>query len=214
MFYLRALLASGLGVLLCDVDTFFLKDPFPYFRGKYDLFGVVEIPDKFNFNATDTFLRVPQGSMFLCGGFLLFKNTPYAWLILDHLVLNIFRSDAKTSNRMNDQTFLHSVLQDLYWKIWDFRPRVGILPQQLFPPGWLFFRNETWRHENSDRVVWVHNNWVQGKEFKVLRYLSAGVRTPAPRLPHSSGFQPKILAKAFSFSSLRWLAPLKGAALC
>ena len=49
--------------------------------------------------------------------------------------------------------------------------QVGILSQEEFPPGPLFFKNETWREAHGHLSKLVHNNWVIGHDVKKQRFL-------------------------------------------
>jgi hypothetical protein len=49
--------------------------------------------------------------------------------------------------------------------------QVGILSQEEFPPGPLYFKNDTWREAHGHRSKLVHNNWVIGHDVKKQRFV-------------------------------------------
>jgi len=138
----------GVDVLLCDVDIAWLRDPMPYFKGPHDIFGVMEIRDPYYHEVLETVALSPNATFYLCGGFLYFRSNPKAFLILDHLLNKVFRAK-RGKQTDNDQTFLRFVLlnlQDL-----DFTPSVGVVPQQLFPPGGSSLGTKTGGRKTSDK---------------------------------------------------------------
>lgn len=171
---------------MCDVDIVFLKNPFPHFKGRHDLYGVIDLQDAVHADDTDTVAVNASSSMFFCGGILFFRSTAAASLIVDHLIMKVFRAERVTGEE-NDQTFLRFVLINLSF----FTPSasVAVLPQRLFPPGWLFFGNAAWRKEHRDDVVLVHNNWIRSKACKLLRWLQHGMW----RVPNSDGAVPSLI---------------------
>ena len=179
--YIQTLIDGGFDVLITDVDYLWVKNPFPFLEDpSFDVIGVREFPDRENFSAHETYLmshrpRTHEHAK-LCGGFLLFRNSIGGRLILDALSLKIFRAQRVTGLE-NDQFYLGVVVYELL----DLQPapRIGVLPQQLFPPGWLYFRDSikpkgynaaVWHLDNRDAVVTVHNNWLIGKERKLKRF--------------------------------------------
>ncbi|CAI7785635.1 unnamed protein product [Closterium sp. NIES-54] len=150
---------------------------------EYDVVGVREFPDTYNFYATSTYLMDPRPAQLdhakLCGGFVLFRNTPGGRLILELLILKIYRAP-KVTGRENDQLYLGMVIYELL-NISP-APLVGVLPQTLFPPGWLYFPESSSMPPgrlgvlpSRDAVVTIHNNWMSGKDNKLARFKTAGL---------------------------------------
>ncbi|CAI5485700.1 unnamed protein product [Closterium sp. Naga37s-1] len=157
-------------------------DAFPV-RG-YDVVGVRELPDSVNFNATGTYPMARASANVLtaklCGGFVFLRSSPGGHLVLDAWSLKIARARRIRGNE-NDQFYLGAAISDVIKT--SPAPLVGVLPQKLFPPGWLFFRGDSnmppgtreepwWRLEDEEkaRVVTVHNNWLMGKSKKLARF--------------------------------------------
>ncbi|CAI7774273.1 unnamed protein product [Closterium sp. NIES-53] len=202
--YIRTLLHMGFNVLICDSDFIWVKDPLPFVhaipspqaihdsrsdgdafpvRG-YDVVGVRELPDSVNFNATGMYPMARASANVLtaklCGGFVFLRSSPGGHLVLDAWSLKIARARRIRGNE-NDQFYLGAAISDVIKT--SPAPLVGVLPQKLFPPGWLFFRGDSnmppgtreepwWRLEEEEkaRVVTVHNNWLMGKSKKLARF--------------------------------------------
>ena len=48
--------------------------------------------------------------------------------------------------------------------------KLYLLPQQAFPSGGLYFKNETWRSETHGKQTIVHNNYITGFDKKIKRF--------------------------------------------
>lgn len=48
--------------------------------------------------------------------------------------------------------------------------KLYLLPQEAFPSGGLYFKNETWRSETRGKQAIVHNNYITGFEKKIKRF--------------------------------------------
>ncbi|CAI5465796.1 unnamed protein product [Closterium sp. Yama58-4] len=146
--------------------------------------GVKELPDSVNFNATGTYPMARASANVLtaklCGGFVFLRSSPGGHLVLDAWSLKIAHAPRIRGNE-NDQFYLGAAISDVIKT--SPAPLVGVLPQKLFPPGWLFFRGDSnmppgtregpwWRldEEEKARVVTVHNNWLMGKSKKLARF--------------------------------------------
>ncbi|GJP40752.1 hypothetical protein CLOM_g409 [Closterium sp. NIES-68] len=150
---------------------------------EYDVVGVREFPDTYNFYATATYLMDPRPEKLdhakLCGGFVLFRNTPGGRLVLELLIMKIYRAP-KVTGRENDQLYLGMAIHELL-KV-NPAPLIGVLPQTLFPPGWLYFQDSSALPPGRrrvlpdwDAVVTIHNNWMAGKGNKLDRFVTAGL---------------------------------------
>lgn len=194
VFYVRELLFARVNVLLTDTDIVFLRNPLPFMHGAeatgvperpFDLMGMLDEPDWKGFkhlvpypvqqNASLQFLTKSN----FCGGFLFFRCSPGAWVMVDLLAMKLFQA-AKRTGKENEQTFLALVM----WESLQLKPpaRIAILPQQLFVPGWLYFTDKKygwWRQafkrRTKDPPVVVHNNWIVGREAKIQRFISKGL---------------------------------------
>lgn len=118
-------------------------------------------------------------------GFLYFRPHLRTFLLLDFWLYKIFRAERKTGIE-NDQVYLRFVIINLSFL--NNAPRVAVVPQQLFPPGWLYFGHSGWGKNHSAEVVTVHNNWIRTKECKMLRWLHHGLW----QLPGTNGAIPNI----------------------
>ncbi|GJP40750.1 hypothetical protein CLOM_g2163 [Closterium sp. NIES-68] len=202
--YIRTLLDMGFNVLICDSDFIWMKDPLPFVHATpppqairdsrsdgdafpvrgYDVVGVRELPDSADFNATGTYPMARDSANIqtakVCGGFVFLRSSPGGRLVLDAWSLKIARAVRIRGNE-NDQFYLGVAVSDVIKM--SPAPLVGVLPQKLFPPGWLYFRGDSnmppgtreepwWQLEEEEkvRVVTVHNNWLMGKGKKLARF--------------------------------------------
>jgi len=157
--YLINMVESYKHVIYTDVDTVWLEDPRVHFTGDYDLWMPLdeEIPTTF------------------CTGFM-------ALLPTRNTIETLQAWDLELANnpQLNQPLFNRLIKQNL--------ANVGRLDRQLFPSGDLYFGEEGVRSEeplwgSSDfrifhrhtQVVWVHNNWIVGKEKKIQRFKNAGL---------------------------------------
>ena len=145
--YVLPLIQNGYEVLFTDVDTYWLKDPFPYFTDDFDLAVERDLPK------------------FYCAGFVYFKPSKNTIAFLREWI------DFMTTDKSlkPDQ----KVMNDLMKKKKIPGLNVKILDSANFPNGKLFF-NEKWRGDKKEIVV-VHNNWIVGHDTKVERFKSCGM---------------------------------------
>jgi len=157
--YLLSMLESYSYVIYTDVDTVWLEDPRPHFKGDFDVWMTLdeEIPTTF------------------CTGFMALLPTSSTVDMLGTWDLEL--SKAPQLNQPIFNKLLHQ--KSL---------KVGKLDRQLFPSGDLYFGEEGVRSlepqrdgkesglfHRRGRVVLVHNNWIIGKEKKIQRFINVGL---------------------------------------
>ena len=133
-------------IIHSDVDALWLQDPRPYFEGNGDFFaqldGVIEGAPYF------------QGYLpYFCTGFLAIRKTKS---IVD--LLNAWKTELEIQVTGSDQVLFNSLVHKLNI---DGKP----LPMTKFACGTLYF--EQMPEKFQKQVVVVHNNFVQGLQFKV-----------------------------------------------
>ncbi|XP_038044160.1 UDP-D-xylose:L-fucose alpha-1,3-D-xylosyltransferase 1-like [Patiria miniata] len=147
--YILKFLEGGWEVLFTDVDTFWLRDPFPFLRGNFDL--AME---------QDNYRKVKPNDRNYCAGFVYFRPTERTLKFVREWI----RYMAEDKKLKPDQVVMNHLIRTKKVP----RLQVRVLNWDRFPNGKLFF-NETWRRERSDFVV-VHNNWIVGHDTKVERF--------------------------------------------
>ena len=149
-FYLSTLIKMYNNIIYSDIDTIWIGDPRPYFKGHAIDFwaqidGVIEGSPYF------------QGYVpFICTGFLALKSTRKTLKMLK-------KWQQAVSNDRHDQE------QNLLQKIaFELSMNFGVLPVRNFPYGLMYF-NAMGNKQRSDVVI-LHNNYVFGKEKKIQRF--------------------------------------------
>ncbi|ELR24793.1 fucosylgalactoside 3-alpha-galactosyltransferase [Acanthamoeba castellanii str. Neff] len=152
----RAIIATGLNVLVTDVDIVFMKDPLPLFVNKtVDLFFINDDMRK-------------GGQQALCGGFWLGRSNEHTMAFID----SVQRCEQKGIKEQPCFNKWHDKIR---------RQRNEVMPMDDFPSGYYYF-HEFWK-TTSDGVrvkvrpdpYIVHNNWIVGHENKIARFLQHGL---------------------------------------
>jgi len=135
----HALLEKQISVLVIDLDTVWVKDPF---------LQVQKAGQRSLLVTSDGFKR---GSEQKCGCFLFFRSGPGALEIASEWTKKTMEMDAA-----GNQHALNAILEHVDGRGWD----VGMLPMDQFPPG-----NKA--NDHTHATVY-HANWRIGTDKKVL----------------------------------------------
>jgi rhamnogalacturonan II specific xylosyltransferase len=163
-------MCSRENVIYTDVDTVWLQDPRPYFSGDHYLWLSLDFePDLLDFDpALLSFFE-------FCTGFMdmLPTNGTKSMLLA-------WESELVKKHQLNQPIFNHLLTQ--------FKLSIGMLDRVRFPSGDIFFgeRNISTsillpasrlpvNVNQTDHVVVVHNNFIQGHANKVQRFKNKGL---------------------------------------
>lgn len=144
--YVLEYLQKGVDVLHVDVDSVWLKNPFPFLVGDYDIWGQVDRP-----------------ADLICIGFLAFKTNA---IVKKFVKLWIDKLESLAYKRSDQDVFndLRSNKTDL---------KINKLPIYQFPSGQLYF--ERFDNVTRGKAVVVHNNWIIGHDQKRDRFKKFGL---------------------------------------
>ena len=154
--YFLPLLEQGFGVLFTDSDTFWFRDPFPYFQGDFDMFlrgfTPTRIISKTNF----------------CAGFIYLKPTT-ATIQFVKTWTQVMDNRKKKGSFTPDQIVMNGLLRG------DKPVHVDIkmLEPNLFPWGPTFF-DPSWQKENHPTVV-MHAASIRGHPAKLKKFKEFGM---------------------------------------
>ncbi|XP_022088210.1 UDP-D-xylose:L-fucose alpha-1,3-D-xylosyltransferase 1-like [Acanthaster planci] len=146
--YIQEYLRQGYEVLFTDVDTYWFKDPFPFFEGNFDLAVEEDLP------------------RFYCAGFVYFKPTNRTLAFLSEWI-EFMRSDTSLKP---DQVVMNKFIEQRKVP----RLKVRILDSKHFPNGKLY-SNRQWREYHKRDVVVMHNNFIIGHDKKLERFKEYGM---------------------------------------
>lgn len=161
-------------IVYSDVDTVWLKDPFPYIQmelfgsnndgnqtqqqPKYDILAAVDDHDYHNFTT------------YYCTGYLVIAQTPASIGFLSR-----WENELQSNPQLNQPIF-NSLLRST--EIPEIRH--GGLEEMKFPPGRLYF--DEWLKEgmeserqNKMETMVVHNNYIIGHDAKKERFQDQGL---------------------------------------
>eukprot|EP00897_Mesotaenium_endlicherianum_P002166 jgi/Mesen1/1978/ME000147S01073 len=173
-YFVRAVLDHGVNVIYSDVDTVWLHSPMHYFSGDYDLYVQYDAI-KLNNNqplsgseGTDPVQQSDVGKF--CSCVLHARSTAGGKRVVEQWIRQV-RAHRHTGKGSNQPYFNQAIGALL--KTGD-APKIGLLPQTRFPPGWLFFGNKDWAAANKETVAIAHNNWVFGHKRKYTNFQETG----------------------------------------
>ncbi|XP_038073623.1 UDP-galactose:fucoside alpha-3-galactosyltransferase-like isoform X1 [Patiria miniata] len=154
--YILTLLEQGLEVLFSDSDTFWFRDPFPYFQGDFDIslrgFTKTRIVSKTNF----------------CAGFIYLKPTK-ATIQFVRTWVELMDNNKKKGSFTPDQTVMNGLLRaDKPGHV-----NVRMLDADLFPWGPTFF-DPSWQKQNHSTVV-MHAASIRGHPAKLSKFNEFGM---------------------------------------
>lgn len=162
--HIVSLLRVGCSVLYVDIDTVWMKDPFPEIEaaGSADLYIADDSPP-------------PEGKILrnFCTCFMYFHPAGAAVSLLENW-------SAKATGKFNQKIFNH-VMKDAVEA--HTAPKVGVLPVTQFPPGNVVLKpgaSLLLEDSPSDPAVY-HANWRMGNTDKVHFFEVLGMWNPAPR---------------------------------
>ena len=137
----------GYKILITDADIVLFKNPLLYL------------------NCTTCDIEIQSDHIEDNSGFYLARPTTGA-ILLHQRMLDIANSSSKTSNQKALKRALKSMTKKNLIK-------VGHMDKALFPCGIYYFEKASrmWEEDNvCHECVMVHNNWIVGKQAKVLRF--------------------------------------------
>ena len=167
--YLLSFLEKGLEVMFTDTDTFWFRDPFPYFQGDFDVAMLDEFMNYPERNPTSRF----------CAGLAYFKPTERTLRFVREWVRRM-KGDKK-KKRTPDQDVMNNMLlhdQPVHMEVRSLNP-------SFFPKGRLFNNNE-WRRENNNTAA-MHSSSIFGHDKKVAYFKELNMW-----LPIASNFANKL----------------------
>ncbi|XP_038071463.1 UDP-D-xylose:L-fucose alpha-1,3-D-xylosyltransferase 3-like [Patiria miniata] len=154
--YILTLLEQGLEVLFSDSDTFWFRDPFPYFQGDFDIsirsFSKTRIISKTHF----------------CSGFIYLKPTN-ATIQFVRTWVELLDNNKKKGKFPTDQ----SVMNGLLTADKPVHVNITILDEDLFPWGSTFF-DPSWQKQNHSTVV-MHAANIPGHPAKLSKFKEFGM---------------------------------------
>ncbi|XP_022109321.1 UDP-galactose:fucoside alpha-3-galactosyltransferase-like [Acanthaster planci] len=154
--YFLSLLEKGFEVLFTDSDTFWFRDPFPYFKGDFDMFLRGTTPTRI-IKRTD-----------FCAGFIYLKPTT-ATIQFVKTWTQVMDNNKKKGSYTPDQIVMNRLLKAD-------RPvhiNIKMLESDLFPWGPTFF-NPSWQKENHSTVV-MHASSIRGHPAKLKKFKEFGM---------------------------------------
>ncbi|XP_022109327.1 UDP-D-xylose:L-fucose alpha-1,3-D-xylosyltransferase MGP4-like [Acanthaster planci] len=156
--YILGLLTEGYEVLFSDADTFWFRDPFPFFDGDFDI-SLIDSVNPFG---------VRSGRSNFCAGFVYFKPTNVTLQFVKAWVDQL-ENNKKRGNYSPDQNVMNALLKNdkpVYVKI---KP----LDTNIFPYGPKFY-DLLARKANYSTVV-MHAASIRGHEAKVTKFKSSNM---------------------------------------
>ncbi|KAL9180405.1 hypothetical protein ACHAXT_008375 [Thalassiosira profunda] len=160
---------EDMAIVYSDVDTVWLKDPFPYFQA--EMFGsgsnATQTQQRTNFDilaAVDDhdYMEIDN---YYCTGLLVIAQTPASVAFISR-----WEKELISSSQLNQPIFNTLLRSDELPEV-----RHGGLDETAFPPGRLYFDEwvmeggETERQKKKNTMV-VHNNYIVGHDAKKERF--------------------------------------------
>lgn len=139
--YILEYLQQGNDILHVDVDSVWLKNPFPYLVGNFDIWAQAD-----NDNGV------------ICIGFIALKSK-YKVINFVKQWIEVMQSKKNTKA---DQNVFNEILRPRK------NLRIKRLPSVNFPFGKLYF--EKMKNEDRAKTIVVHNNWIIGHDKKLDRF--------------------------------------------
>lgn len=163
--HLLQILELGYSVLYNDVDMVWLRDPFPYFKGNYDIYFTDDMVKVKHDHSHKLPPPGKKGRTYICSCMLFIRPTHGGKLILRKWIEELEAQPWSSKAKANDQPAFNWALNKTADKV-----KLYLLPQQAFPSGGLYFKNETWRSETHGKQAVIHNNYITGFEKKIKRF--------------------------------------------
>jgi len=151
----------GFNILLCDIDAVWLKNPMPYISRGYDI------------------QAQPEADGRLCGGFIFLMSSPGVQDLWQK-VTDAHKEVVKTAEKVHHLRGVDESEQQLLLKL---LPKANLkvkkLDSDMFPHGLKYFGPQMTYHSKMDlnkiHPAVVHNNYVIGKDKKILRFKHFGL---------------------------------------
>ncbi|XP_038045137.1 UDP-D-xylose:L-fucose alpha-1,3-D-xylosyltransferase 1-like [Patiria miniata] len=156
--YVLSLLEQGLEVLFTDADTFWFRDPFPYFRGDFDM-SMIDPRSPYP-NRTE--------KSHYCAGFVYFKPTNVTVLFVNTWI-NAIKHNDKIGRLLADQDQMNFLLRA------DQPVHVNVQPldTNIFPWGPKFY--ELLAKKANYSTVVMHAASIHGHAAKVKKFKSSNM---------------------------------------
>lgn len=157
--FIYKILQKGYNVLLSDIDTIFLRNPFLFFDYTLDVQGGAHKQSK------------------LTGGFIFFRSTEVArsvWVkvVLQHREmmkkikeLESFDPHSMTEQELLNQILSSNVVPDAKW---------GVIKENVVADGKRFFMDKT-TQTNGEWPAVIHNNYIIGAGNKQQRFVNTSL---------------------------------------
>lgn len=164
--HLLQILELGYNVMYNDVDMVWLADPFPYLKGKHDVYFMDDMPAVKPLDHPNV-LPPPgkKGRTYICSCMIYMHPTPGAKLVMKKWIEELEAQPWSKAKKANDQPAFNWALNKTAGQV-----DLYLLPQAAFPTGGLYFKNQTWVEETKGKHVIIHNNYIVGFEKKIKRF--------------------------------------------
>ncbi|MCO5550030.1 hypothetical protein L7F22_003507 [Adiantum nelumboides] len=106
-----------------------------------------------------------KGRTYICSCMLFIRPTHGGKLILKKWIEELKAQPWSPHAKANDQPAFNWALNKTADLV-----KLYLLPQQAFPSGGLYFKNETWRRETQGKHAIIHNNYITGFDKKIKRF--------------------------------------------
>ncbi|XP_022108108.1 UDP-D-xylose:L-fucose alpha-1,3-D-xylosyltransferase 3-like [Acanthaster planci] len=149
--YILSLLEKGYEVFFTDVDTFWFRDPFSYFQGKFDM-AFVDERSPYPTRLRRKSLHCPSLGYFWPTNRTLQFVRKWIQILVD------------PKNQISDQGVLNRMMHANI----PVHVVVRQLPVKYFPHALVFY-NPDWRQENKDPII-MYNMGIKGHDAKAEKF--------------------------------------------
>ena len=149
-YYILSLLKVHKKIIYSDIDTVWLSDPRPYFKGDLDFWSQID-------GVIDGQPYFKGFIPYVCTGFLALRSTEKTIKMLNQWHIVTSRNETVHQGQ--------NVLQNIVFQL---SVNFGVLPVRHFPFGKAYFEAMT-EMERSEVVI-VHNNFITGRDRKINRF--------------------------------------------
>lgn len=180
--YLLAVLELNATLLSADIDNVFLKDPYPHFKGDYDMWVMHDLSWFNRYTTWDPIPAIREQKQNYCTCFLYIIPNERTKGLLRELIATIDRHMRERAGGVFEQTEWNEVMSTSAAGL---AVRIGVLSPYLFPTGCIYFGcrprlqeayvkqlgDTEWR----DIAVVIQNNWLSSHKAKVERFKEHGM---------------------------------------
>ncbi|CAL9185040.1 UDP-D-xylose:L-fucose alpha-1,3-D-xylosyltransferase MGP4 [Musa acuminata AAA Group] len=169
--HLLHILELGYSVMYNDVDMLWLSDPFPYLKGKHDVYFTDDMAAVKPLNHPHD-LPPPgkKGRTYICSCMIFLRPTRGAKEVMRSWIEELQNQPWSVKRKSNDQPAFNWALNKTAGQV-----DLYLLPQAAFPSGGLYFKNESWVKETKGMNVIIHNNYITGFDKKIKRFKDYGL---------------------------------------